>query len=114
MLIPFLRKLITDKGETPVVEAATVVPGACQRISMQYHRCIRTTIDIDDDVLQAAKELAAKQKSTTGKVISTLTRRALAATPVSRRTKNAVPVLPRRGDVITFDHVRTLIEQEAV
>ena len=26
MLIPFLRKLITDKAETPVVEAATVVP----------------------------------------------------------------------------------------
>jgi POT family proton-dependent oligopeptide transporter len=25
-LIPFLRKLITDKAETPIVEAATVVP----------------------------------------------------------------------------------------
>jgi POT family proton-dependent oligopeptide transporter len=28
VLIPFLRKLITDKAETPVVEAATVVPVA--------------------------------------------------------------------------------------
>ena len=26
VLIPFLRKLITDKAETPIVEAATVVP----------------------------------------------------------------------------------------
>ena len=26
VLIPFLRKLITDKAETPPVEAATVVP----------------------------------------------------------------------------------------
>src|SRR5207244_13166936 len=25
-LIPFLRKLITDKAETPLIEAATVVP----------------------------------------------------------------------------------------
>ena len=28
VLIPFLRKLITDKAETPPVEAATVVPVA--------------------------------------------------------------------------------------
>jgi hypothetical protein len=27
-LIPFLRKLITNKSETPVAEAATVVPVA--------------------------------------------------------------------------------------
>ena len=28
LLIPFLRKLITDKAETPPIEAATVVPVA--------------------------------------------------------------------------------------
>jgi POT family proton-dependent oligopeptide transporter len=28
VLIPFLRKLITDKAETPLVEAATAVPVA--------------------------------------------------------------------------------------
>jgi len=28
VLIPFLRKLITDKAETPLVVAATVVPVA--------------------------------------------------------------------------------------
>ncbi len=28
VLIPFLRKLITDKAETPLVESATVVPVA--------------------------------------------------------------------------------------
>ena len=73
---------------------------------------MRTTVDIDDDVLQAAKELAAKEKSTAGKVISSLARCALAATSVSKRAKNAVPVLPRRGDGITLDHVKKLIEQE--
>lgn len=75
---------------------------------------MRTTVDIDDDVLQAAKELATKQKSTAGRVISALARRALAATTAGKRTKNAVPILPRRGDVITLDHVRKLMEQEGV
>jgi hypothetical protein len=75
---------------------------------------MRTTVDIDDDVLQAAKELATKEKSTAGRVISGLARRALAATTARKRTKNAVPVLPRRGDMITLDHVKKLMEQEGV
>jgi Arc/MetJ family transcription regulator len=77
---------------------------------------MRTTVDIDDDVLQAAKELATKEKSTAGRVISALARKALAATAPRKAslTKNAVPILRRRGDVITVDHVRKLMEQEGV
>lgn len=75
---------------------------------------MRTTLDIDDDVLQAAKELAIKEKATAGKVISTLVRRALGASPAATQAKNAVPVLPPRGDVITLDHVRRLMDQEGV
>jgi hypothetical protein len=58
---------------------------------------MRTTLDIDDDVLQAAKELADAQGSTAGRVLSELARKAL--TPVGRvRLRNGVPVLkPRRG-----------------
>jgi hypothetical protein len=40
---------------------------------------MRTTLDIDDDVLRAAKELARREKKTAGAVISELTRRALTA-----------------------------------
>lgn len=40
---------------------------------------MRTTLDIDDDVLAAAKELAKASKSTTGEVISDLARKALTA-----------------------------------
>ena len=36
---------------------------------------MRTTLDIDDDVLLAAKELAAAQVTTAGKVLSELARR---------------------------------------
>ncbi len=39
---------------------------------------MRTTLDIDDDVLAAAEGLASAQKMTVGKVISDLARKALA------------------------------------
>ncbi len=56
---------------------------------------MRTTLDLDPDVLQAAKELAASRKSTAGKVLSELARRALES-PASPRVRNGVPLLPRR------------------
>ena len=42
---------------------------------------MRTTLDIEDDVLQAAKELARQQKVSAGKVISQLLRAALSGVP---------------------------------
>jgi len=55
----------------------------------------RTTLDIDPDVLQAAKELAEHRGTTAGKVLSELARKALA--PKSRAAvRNGVPLLPRR------------------
>jgi len=56
---------------------------------------VRTTLDIDDDVLQAAKELAASQSTKAGRVLSDLARRALQPqrTP---RVRNEVPLMPRR------------------
>lgn len=56
---------------------------------------MRTTLDIDDDVLQAAKELAALKGTTTGRVVSELARRALEPAE-SMQNRNGVPVLPRR------------------
>jgi hypothetical protein len=56
---------------------------------------MRTTLDLDDDVLQAAKELAAVRRSTAGKILSELARKAL--TPVDApRVRNGVPLLPPR------------------
>lgn len=77
---------------------------------------MRTTLDIDDDVLQAAKELAARGKSTAGRVISDLARRELAGAARSARSavKNAVPVFSRRGDLITTEHITKLMDQEGV
>ena len=57
---------------------------------------MRTTLDIDDDVLQAAKELAGAHRKTAGQVLSELARQALAPTH-SPRIRNGVPVLPCRS-----------------
>lgn len=56
---------------------------------------MRTTLDIDDDVLLAAKELASARGTTTGKVLSALARAALAPKRVSR-VRNGVPLLAKR------------------
>jgi hypothetical protein len=53
---------------------------------------MRTTLDLDDDVLQAIKELAEHRRSTVGKVASDLVRRALAPR-ASPTVRNGVPVL---------------------
>ena len=55
---------------------------------------MRTTIDLDEDVLQAARELAVSQSSTIGKVISQLARKGLEPARQRVRVRNGVPLLP--------------------
>lgn len=58
---------------------------------------MRTTMDLDADILLAVKELALARGLSAGKVLSDLARKAL-ATPVSTaRVRNGVPLLPRRA-----------------
>ena len=79
---------------------------------------MRTTLDIEDDVLQAAKELAQRDGGTAGQIISTLARRGLAGSPKkSRKTagsRGGVPLLPSRGEVVTLEHVQNLMDKEGV
>lgn len=56
---------------------------------------MRTTLDLDEDVLQAAKEIAASRGLTAGQVLSELARKGL-ETPRATRVRNGVPVLPSR------------------
>ena len=56
---------------------------------------MRTTLDIDEDVLLAAKEIAVNRGTTAGRVLSDLARKALEP----RRgpaVRNGVPLMPRR------------------
>jgi hypothetical protein len=79
---------------------------------------MRTTLDIEDDVLQAAKELAQREGGTAGQVISTLARRGLARPAAGRKNRSGlrggVPVLPSRGEVVTLEHVQQLQAKEGI
>ena len=57
---------------------------------------MRTTLDIDDDVLQAVKEIAEVRGMTAGQALSGLVRQALTSDRPAR-TRNGIPVLPRRS-----------------
>ncbi|MDB5972916.1 MAG: hypothetical protein JWQ90_5366 [Hydrocarboniphaga sp.] len=81
---------------------------------------MRTTLDIDDDVLGAAKEIARREQSTAGAVISRLSRAALtrrAAEPVASAEPAAVygfRPLPASGTPVTNDLVNRLREDEGI
>jgi hypothetical protein len=72
---------------------------------------MRTTLDIDDDVLQAAKELAAARRRTAGEVLSELARKGLE--PTRRvRIRNGVPLLPHEpGRIVTVEMVEKLLDE---
>lgn len=55
---------------------------------------MRTTIDIDDDLLTAIKEIAAAEGSTMGLVLSRLVRKGLEPPPRKYKIRNGVPVIP--------------------
>ena len=57
---------------------------------------MRTTLDLDADVLQAAKELAELRGITAGRVLSELAREALARPRRAGQVRNGVPLLPAR------------------
>lgn len=74
---------------------------------------VRTTLDIDDDVLQAAKELGEMRGKTAGKIISEMAREAMAP-PRTYTTRNGVPVIHRRPGtpLMTTADVKRLQEDE--
>lgn len=79
---------------------------------------MRTTLDIADDVLGAAKERARREGRTAGEVISELARRGLnvPAGPPGVREPEAVyglRPLPRRGGLVTNELVDTLRDDDA-
>lgn len=74
---------------------------------------MRTTLDIDEDVLAAAKELAAARRTSAGKVLSDLARRSLRSTERQAETRNGVPLLPPRPGArpVTMEEVNRLRDE---
>lgn len=57
---------------------------------------MRTTLDLDLDVLQAAKEIGSARGLSAGQVVSELVRKALAS-PRTARVRNGVPLISRKA-----------------
>ncbi len=58
---------------------------------------MRTTLDLDDDIVEIARQLARQRSSTIGKMVSDLARLGLEP-KASSRTRNGVPLFtPKAG-----------------
>jgi hypothetical protein len=82
---------------------------------------VRTTLDIDDQVLAAAREIARRQRKTIGAVVSELVRRALTQPATAPQAPLPEPrvfygfrPLPPDGRVVTDETVERLREQEGI
>ena len=79
---------------------------------------MRTTLDIDDDVLQAAKELARRERKTAGRILSELARRGLTKSEETSKGRTAKDAFlgfrpfARRGAVVTNEMIDRLREEE--
>ena len=73
---------------------------------------MRTTMTIDDDVMEVAKAMAEQQNKPIGKVISDLARRSLAR-PALGETRNGIPLLKPRPDapLVTLETVNELRDE---
>lgn len=79
---------------------------------------MRTTLDIADDVLHAAKERARREKKTAGEVISELARSALTNRPETLAVRSPKATygfrpFPKRGGIVTNESIDALREDDA-
>ncbi len=76
---------------------------------------MRTTLDVDDDVLLAVKERARRERRSAGAVLSELARAGLTGSdlPVAPGSgRHGFRPLPRRGAAVTNAVIDALIEDE--
>ena len=76
-------------------------------------RCMRTTLNIDDDVLRAVRELSSLSGRTLGEVLSDLARAALTRKAHEKAIRNGVPLLDSTPDagVVTSEDIARLMDE---
>ncbi len=75
---------------------------------------MRTTVDIEDDLLLAAKHLARDCEQILGRVLSDLVRRGLQPVSTSPARRGSIPVLTRKpgARTVTSQAVKDLLDAE--
>ena len=74
---------------------------------------MRTTLNLDDDVLATAKALAARERRSLGEVVSDLVRRAVEPVSEGAVERNGIPLFPvgRGAGVVTPEIVNELLDE---
>jgi hypothetical protein len=81
---------------------------------------MRTTVNLAEDALLAARHMAQRERMPLGDAISELVRRGASAGGSRAAARQAAPLrgryalLPARDEVITPTHVRQLMEREGI
>jgi hypothetical protein len=75
---------------------------------------MRTTVDLDEDILRVAKDIARDRDESLGRVLSDLARRGLKPPSRTTSTRNSLPVFPRLPGAkpVTSEMVKELLESE--
>ena len=75
---------------------------------------MRTTLEIDDDIMQAAREIALLKKQGVGRALSDLARRGLIPETPKVELRDGIPVWVHGPGAlaVTSDMVRSLAEEE--
>jgi len=73
---------------------------------------MRTTLEIEEDVLHAAREIARQRKISIGKALSDMARQSLIQQK-KRTTRNGVPLFPVKADsgMVTLEIVNQLRDE---
>lgn len=74
---------------------------------------MRTTLNLDDDVLETAKRLAARERKPLGMVISGLLRRAVEPAVQAPVKRNGIPLfpVPRGARAVIPEIVKELLDE---
>jgi hypothetical protein len=79
---------------------------------------VRTTLNLADDALLVAKQIAARERMSLGDVVSQLVRAGVGANPaVQTRAlplRGRFALLAQRDEIITPEHVRELMDREGI
>jgi hypothetical protein len=75
---------------------------------------VRTTLDIDDEILLTVKQIAQQRGTSAGSVVSSLLRESLQPKSFAIEYRDGVPVLPRRvnAPVVTVELVKRLLDED--
>ena len=76
---------------------------------------MRTTLDIDDDVLEVVRQRASEEGRTVGEVLSELARQTLTRPSYpAEGHRNGIPLLPARGTPVSVAMVDRIRDDEGV